>query len=256
MRSVIILVCTWGLVASYAANGQPTTRPTLDEVGAQHPLRVQFEQHLAEMKQMREEIEVKTRTVRDALQKQTGRPGASPQSVRAAIDTLDAEQLKLEVDKVGLTARRDALADAVSHLSEQAQKRAAATNQELIEHLKSQVKLHEEELERLQQIYRTGAVASSEVSKAQSEVEAAKIELSKEMNSPLKNVPELETLTALNRSLIDASVSLTETVARLDYVTKKLQPLTDAQEMVDRLEQLERARTQIEAELWAMQRGR
>jgi hypothetical protein len=244
------------MLASVGAQGQPATRPSLDDVGAQHPTRVQFEQHLAKMQEVRVEIELQIRSMRDALQKQTGRPGATPQNVRAAIDTLEAEQLKLEVDKVGLTARRDALADAVSHLSEQAQKRVAATNQELIEHLKSQVALREEELARIKQIYATGAVASTELSKAQSEVEAAKIELSKEMNSLPKNVPELETLTALNRSLIDSSVSLTETVARLDYVTRKLQPLAEAQEQVDRLEQLERARMQIEAELGAMQRAR
>src|SRR5258708_5518141 len=77
----------------------------------------------------------------------------------------------------GLSARRNALADAVARLSHDAEKRVQASNQEMIEHLQAQVKLREEQLARMRQLYQAATVSSSEVSKAQSDVEEAKIQL-------------------------------------------------------------------------------
>ena len=102
-----ICVATIALLGP-GALAQPATRPSLDDVGPQHPTRVQFEQHLAKMQEMRQELELQIHQMRDALQKQTGRPGATPQNVRAAIDTLEAQVARINGNREYLRVLRDA----------------------------------------------------------------------------------------------------------------------------------------------------
>lgn len=238
------------LLALSAAAAEPTTRPAnplAHELGPHNPKVVALQQQLEALDLQSAEIDNEVRRLRSAVAKATSRPSDTPQSLRNALETLANEQLKLEIDKVGLTARRDALTDAVAHVSVEAQKHVEAQNAQVLQSLEAQLKIRAAEVERTRQLFQAAAASSSDVAKAEAELEAAKANLARERATVQKS-PDLETLTTLNRQLIDASITLAETAARLQYVSHKLESLKDAQDVADRLETLERARLRLEEE--------
>ena len=173
-----------------------------------------------------EEVE----SLRQKLRRITGRSNVA--SLNTAVESMEAERLKLEVDKVGLTARRDALATAIDRTAEVNAKHSREIEAEMVHDLEAQVDLRAEQLEVVKKLVAAGQATPADVNKAQGELGAANLELRRQRATPPRSSPEFEALADLNRQLVETSVALSETVARLEYAVSRLNAFAEADPLV------------------------
>ena len=135
-------------------------------------------------------------------------------SVDGPTGELESDEVRLEVDKAGLTVRRDSLADAVARLTADADKRARA----------AMVDASAAKLDRLKTLRKAGQASDGEVDAAAADYQAV---VAQKAAAPPSAV-DYETIASINRQLVDTSVTLAETVARLDFVPARLRSIDQA----------------------------
>jgi hypothetical protein len=180
----------------------------------------------------RERVADARRKVREAAQLLD----ASPEAVRAAASRLDQERQKLTLELAGQNARQRALEERVAKLSDVAA--ARADKDPIAAELEKIVKLREAEAASLLQLFKSGGVNESQVRSAEGQVNEARARLLERREAAAK-AAGTELLGELNKELITLSITIVESEARLELVSKRLEGLGRAVDMVDELEQLQ-----------------
>jgi hypothetical protein len=193
------------------------------------------EQEVQQAEAMREKTLGEVRQVRDELRKQTGRADVSPDGIRQAITKLQEQQEQLQLDKAGAAGRYQGLTVAIDELTAQMKKKAdsdAAAAE--LEHVLS---LRQQELKRTQELSQARAISQHDLEQAESAVAEARVKLL-EVRRQAIGTTNSESLDTWNRELINLSVSEQERRARLDFIEKRLEQLSNALPRLDDLDRL------------------
>lgn len=174
---------------------------------------------------------------REHARQVTGRADSSVEGIQKAAATMDAERQRLELEKVGKTARRQAIEDQVASQSKQIE--ARVKEDPIAAELEKVVDAREQAVTRMQKHLEAGQpFTASEISDAVATAAEARARL---LQRRLDATAEVggETLEALNRELTTLSIDLHELDARLEFIKNELRTLGQATRTLAPIEQLE-----------------
>jgi chromosome segregation ATPase len=183
---------------------------------------------------MREQAAADLLERRRQVQALTGLVEVTPESVRQVISRLQEQREELELDAAGAQGRRQALEEAVASLSTRLKARAPVDA--VVATLQKVVDVRQAQLQRLQQLYKQGAVPSSELDAAEASVATAQADVAAAQQR-VAGGTAAEPLDAWNRQLLELGVSDAERQARLKFIEKRLAQFSDALQAVDQMEQ-------------------
>jgi len=163
---------------------------------------------------------------------------ASPEQIASEAAVLSIEKPKLELELVGLQARREAIAEAMAKLRVQAQAAAGPA----IEALKKEVEVHQRRFKQLSQMAQTGQASVTEVTEAEAKMLDAQARLAAKQNSG----EDAGTLSELNHLLIATSINEREIQAKLKAITDRTDLARSAAELKALRKDLDRAKTRLE----------
>jgi chromosome segregation ATPase len=158
------------------------------------------------------------------LSSASGLVAATPEAIRQLADRLQTEKEAIEVELAGTKGREDAITKAIAQTSERVKARSDAD--EVTRQIESVVALRQKQLDRLRQLQATGAVPNAEVEAAEANVATARAELAAAKQKT--SAPSADLLEALNRELINLTITRQEHGAKLEFINNRLKQLAPA----------------------------
>ena len=170
------------------------------------------EQELAEVRQLQQQL--------DHLS--LSRHKVQSEILTDKLKALELEKLRLEMDLAAKKARGQALREQMKKIASSAATRTAQGDA-VIEHLQKVVDLQAHKLERHRQMYKSGALTSSELAQAEQELLEAKAKVAvreQELSQPT----DLDLLARLTQEVTLVAVDQAELAERLQQVIQRLPP--------------------------------
>ena len=227
MRTIIFVVAVASLLAVAAgpaslpsSPGDPNVRSS-DEISAAQS-RV-------------DKAHLKVAGIETDIRNATGRFDVSADGLNKAIDTLQQQQEQLELDEAGSVGRQRATEEAVARFTEEAKKRLDAGDP-VVSELEKVVTSREKQLDRMQSLNKTGAIAVESVESAEAALLQAKAEVAAARKNAAGGNGVTEALSAWNREAMNLSIERAEREARLQYIEKRIDSLKKGVAMLDNLD--------------------
>ena len=233
---VATLICVSLVMVDANAFGQ-SVAPQKTASGKMLKLKSQYREALAEkikVQQEKSRVETTIQSVRQKLDdiaaveknilKSQEPLGISTESFPGIIGVLQTQKIQLTIDLAGLNAKRKTLLE----IKEES---AAQLNVDLIKEMEAIIEGQEVDLQRLKRLRESRSVSSAEVKKAELQVIASKHRLAS-MKASTGSNPQLQ------NSMIEVSLDIAESEARLNKTIELLDKVTPQRNQVDRLSKL------------------
>lgn len=149
-------------------------------------------------------------------------------SIVAAIRKLQEQQEQLLLEAAGATGRRRGLESAIDKYTEMAQVRA--DQDPVVAELDKVVAFREQEMKRMEQLQKVGAVSASDVNASETALANSRAELAAAKQRAAGGKSSSEALDGWNREAMNLSIDATERQARLGYIEDRLQKLNKVNE--------------------------
>jgi len=149
---------------------------------------------------------------------------ATPEAIRQLADRLQTEKEALEVEMAGAKGREDAIAKAIAQTTERVKTRSDAD--EVTKQIEAVVALRQKQLDRMRQLQAAAAVPNAEVDAAEANVATARAELAAAKQKT--SAPSADLLEALNRELINLTITRQEHAAKLEFINNRLKQIAPA----------------------------
>lgn len=211
------------------------------------PVPPQVMRHRETMQKELTHIDDLVRQQRERVQQEAKRPVISPRTIEAVGEALELEQQSLELDMVGLAARKKALEETVAELTHRTRKQLE--DDAVSREIERVVKMREEALRRAREMAQTGRDAQPR--DAEEALAEARMRLM-ERREQLHAAGGGELVQELNRQLLETAINLRETEARLDAVRQRLARMHAAMPSAHQLRELEEEREVLRHEMRRM----
>jgi chromosome segregation ATPase len=226
-------------------------------IGPNNPLLLSAKGELEKANKEVAECEEQLGIRQEDLSHLSGMVAATPEAIRQLAERLQTEKEALEVEMAGAKGREDAITKAIAQTSERV--RAGAVADEVTKQIEALVAVRQQSLDRIRQLQATGAAPKAEVEAAEANLATARADLAvaKQKTAGASN----DLLEALNRELVNLTISRQERAAKLEFINARLKQLVPALAVartVERtsheLERAERHRDAAMDQLIAVQR--
>lgn len=161
----------------------------------------------------------------DRLQKQQDQQGVSTDSFPEILKYLQAQRVELLIDLAGMNARREVVFELKKDMT--------VDSDSIVAQLEELLKLEEEELVRVQKLYKSSEITKSHYQKIQSRILELKIRMA-EAKRPQKSA------SLLNDELLNSSLDRAEKKARLEKINSLLVTFTEARSTLEQSAEIER----------------
>lgn len=223
------------------------------------PLLEMAEEDVAETQNELEQLRVRSARLQSDLRERSGRTDVSPEGVQAAMNRLDDERQRLELDLAGMGARLEKVQQAYEQTERKA--RAQAEDDPVVAELRSAVATHQRLLDITRKRFEAGMDRSQkELAEAEAAYVDAKVQLL-ERQAGVAAAGSGGSLAPLNNQLQSLAIDIRDRQARLEYVEKRLAALDGVSELVANYQQLEAQRQwllrvfeEAQRELWGARR--
>ncbi|MDB5289007.1 MAG: hypothetical protein JWL69_248 [Phycisphaerales bacterium] len=237
----IILACLIAAPNVRAQQPNGTDIRAAQEARRKERLKIELDMRaeaLAKARQQLDQTYEELRKLQSQLRETTGRSDVSPEGLQKAASRLDEEMESMTLDEVGSKARADALAKTIAEQTDRA--KVMAQGDDAAAELMAVVQVREKQLERMQQLYKTGAAPLGEVQQAEASLAEAKATVA-ERRRALVTGPAGDGVAVWNRELLNLTIAQKERQARMVYIEERLKRLSEAMPAVDQLQNLQEA---------------
>lgn len=138
------------------------------------------------------------------------------------------------LEEAGARGRRRGIEEAVDRYTAMTQKRA--DDDPVVAELERVISFREQELKRLDQLQKVGAVSPSELNAAETSLANSRVELASAKQRAAGGTSASEALDNWNREAINLSIDEMDRQARLDYIAARLQKLNKVDQDIRDLE--------------------
>lgn len=188
-----------------------------------------------QLRARRDRLASELHDVQSSLRKEADAVDVSPATIRQLLASLQTQRESLSLDLVAKQARAEALTEQVAKFSEQLAKKV--DDDPVAKELQTVVEYQQKSMERLQAQQKAGVVTNAEADKAVADLAEARAKLL-ERKSVAAAAAGGDTLAAWNKELMTLAVDKAELNARLKEINGRLDRLTDAGDVLDRIEQM------------------
>lgn len=224
LLSLVFTAC--GLMICPAARAQTTQPSKLPEATV-----VQSDQDNVRLEQLKKRAEL-----RRAIESSTGLVDVTPDAVHKLIANLQEQREQLKLEIAGDEGRRKGLQQAIDNLSARLEKRV--DSDEVVKELAKVVELRTAQLAKTKLMYQQASISAGEVDQAEEKVALARADLAAARQKAV-GADGPESLEGWNHQLMELAVNSMDRQARLEYVERRLDELSRAQDKFDQLEQLQ-----------------
>lgn len=185
-------------------------------------------------------MQAQTREIR-ALEKQlrdqSGRVDVSPQNLMNAIQQLDEEHMRLQIEQAAKVARRTALTKALADSKKEVEQRVG--DDPVVKEMEKVVGIRTEALARKRQLAEQGVISKEDIAEAEAQLAQARAQLLDRRQQAAQQAGA-DMINSWNRELMGLSVDENEMLARLEQVTQRLDKMRTMLDSLNQLEDLQR----------------
>jgi hypothetical protein len=235
IRNKRIIAVLISLAAAMPLAGQETTQPHKKPASPEKRKEADFEIGLKPYQDKYDKLKARANAIAHDISAITGRADVSPEALHHAAAEMDDQYFNLQLDQAGSKARLDAILRESEELSQATTK---ASNEDPVGvELRKVVEVREMELQKAKGAQQAGAANDSDVQDAIARLAEAKARLASE-KAQAALAAGGDTIIALRKQMVDLTIAQQDHDARLAFVTKEREKLTQGMQLLDEMQSL------------------
>jgi chromosome segregation ATPase len=233
LTAAVLILCL-----SFAAQAEQVATPRLPSAEELQAQRIdQAAKRLAEAQDERKGLYDALSQMRQKVRAQTGLLEVNSEAIHQVIGKLQEQREQLELDGAGAAGRSKGLDEALAELSAKLKARAAAADP-VADELAKVVEARQNQLDRVNSLSAQAVVSKEAVDTAKENLAAARAELAAARQKSASNA-SAEVLDAWNRQRLELAVGEQERQAKLEFIKKRFDAFSKAQNDIDRMEEVQ-----------------